>query len=71
MAQINVGDSEARVIQVMGPPDGIDTIPEHLWCSSPGTTHEFMYGTSVVASWDVTGFNQAGVVTCKVNLQSP
>ena len=68
---ISIGDPEAKVRAVVGRPVVVNSSPEPLWCSAPGMSYEYMYGTSIVASWDVVGFNKHGKVVCKQALQSP
>lgn len=68
---ISIGDAEARVLAVVGHPVYIQSAADHLWCNVPGISHEYMYGTSIVASWDVIGFDNNGKVVCKQELQSP
>jgi len=71
VSQISIGDSKTKVLAIVGRPVDINTPPNHLWCSEPETSYEFMYGTAVVASWDVIGFNKEGKVICKKELESP
>ncbi len=71
VSNISIGDSKAEVLAVVGRPVITNTAPDYLWCSEPGISYEYMYGTAVVASWDVIGFNKDGKVICKLKLQSP
>jgi hypothetical protein len=71
ISQISIGDSETKVLAVVGRPVDINTSPNHLWCSEPEISYEYWYGTAVVASWAVIGFNKQGKVICKLELESP
>ena len=71
VSNIKIGDSKAKVLANVGRPVIINTAPDHLWCSDPEISYEYMYGTAVVASWEVIGFNKDGKVVCKQELQSP
>lgn len=71
ISRISMGDTEDQVLAIVGQPVKTNAPPDHTWCSASDLSHEYMYGTSVVASWDVIGFNKDGRVVCKVALQSP
>jgi hypothetical protein len=71
ISRISVGDTEDRVLAIVGRPVMTNSPPDAMWCSAADLSHEYMYGTAVFASWDVVGFNKQGKVVCKQELQSP
>ena len=71
VSHISIGDSKEKVLAVVGHPVMTNSTPDYLWCRETETAYEYMYGTSVVASWSVIGFNKDGKVVCKQELQSP
>lgn len=71
VAQISLGDDEAKVLAVVGHPVMVNSAPGHIWCREPEVVRELMYGTSVVASWDVIGLSRDDKVACKLKLNSP
>ena len=70
-SRISIGDTEGKVLAIVGSPVMTNSPPAPMWCSAPDLSHEYMYGTAVFASWDVVGFNKQGEVVCKRELQSP
>ena len=71
VSRISLGDSKAKVLHIVGRPVVLNKAPDHLWCSDPGTSYEYMYGTPIFASWNVIGFNKDDKVICKKELESP
>ena len=71
VSRISIGDTEDRVLAVVGRPVVTNSPPDPMWCVATDLSHEYMYGTAVVASWDVIGFNKHAQVVCKRELQSP
>jgi hypothetical protein len=71
VSRISIGETEERVLAVVGRPVMANTSPGPMWCDGPDIAHEYMYGAAVFASWDVIGFNKDGKVVCKQELRSP
>jgi hypothetical protein len=71
VSRISVGDTEEKVLAIVGQPAIINHPPEHMWCSEPNLSHEYMYGTRIFASWSVISFNKDDKVVCNLKLESP
>lgn len=71
LSDVAMGDSQGKVIRLMGQPDLVVIEPNERYCKNQTTTHEFWYGSAVFASWDVIGLNAADTVTCTLHLDSP
>lgn len=71
LSDVAMGDSQGKVIRLMGQPDQVVIEPNARYCNDRSTTHEYWYGSAIFASWDVVGLNAADTVTCTLHLDSP
>lgn len=55
VSRISIGETEDKVLAVVGRPVMINSPPYPMWCSGSDLSHEYMYGTAVFASWEVVG----------------
>ena len=71
LSHISIGDSKSKVLSIVGRPVYINTPPDYMYCTGPQISFEYMYGTAVVASWTIIGFNKDNKVICKQDVESP
>lgn len=71
LATVQVGDSEASVLELMGMPDKRKKRPGQSWCREANCDHLFLYGRSIPPEWWAVGFNAEGRVVSKSELISP
>lgn len=71
LTAVQIGDTEASVLELMGMPDKRRKRPETSWLREGNCDHAFLYGRSAPPQWWAVGFSAEGLVVSKAKVNHP